>query len=84
MQSFLLIGIHEIHINNLKAPPPEYSCRGTKDGWTLILRDRLLRSLSLQTIVPVLVDPSEVTSEYLFKFISSNDISFLSSKAATA
>ena len=58
---FPFLGIYEIPLDNLRCPRADMLARELKAEWVILLRERLLKSSNLQTVLPVLVNPEEVT-----------------------
>ena len=60
-QHAMSVGVHEVPVALLQRPQPGMLARDIKVEWVKVLRDRLQRTTTLQTVLPVLVNPDEVT-----------------------
>lgn len=60
------IGVRELPVSNLKKPPQHLMCREVKQEWVTVLKGRISKTALLQTVLPVMVDPDEVSSKEEF------------------
>ena len=63
------VGVHELPVAVLQRPQPGMLVHDIKLEWVKVLRDRLRRNTTLQTVLPVVVNPGEVTITNLVQLL---------------